>query len=336
MHIFYGDGSTYLDVTEAAITSCFDGNRIFIAAGDTGSYFFPDPVPGYLKTIIVTREFDTGMECRLFHSNEPIRLIPTEAEHQQIAAILDQVHGGKPKVIEQPPAGYNTEAKIDFYHSQLRFTGGDITHEWVEQSMAVDFLDPGAQVLELGSNIGRNTLLIACILNDPRNLVTVECNPFFVELLRNNQFANRLDFHIEAAALSHRKLMQSTNNCQFGSAAEAWEAIPGEELLPGHEWIPTVTFTELEAKYQRRFDTLVADCEGALYYILEDDPTLLANITTIIVESDYRVVEHKRSVELRFVDYGFERVRAVPLVPNLTALPQECADSFWEVWKRKA
>ncbi len=336
MHIFYGNGDTYSDVTEAAMTCCFDGTRIFIPSGDTASYFFPDPIPGYLKNVIMLREFDSGMECRCFGPGNEIRIFPTDAEQRQIAETLDRANTGQSRRIVQPPTAFDTDAKINFYHSQLRLTGGDITHEWREQSMAVNFLKPDARVLELGSNIGRNTLLIACILEDPRNLVTVECNPFFVELLRNNRFANRLDFHIEAAALSHRKLMQSTDNCRFGSAAEAWEAIPAEELPPGYEWIPTVTFSELEAKYDLRFDTLVADCEGALFYILEDDPELLTNITTIILESDYRVVEHKRSVEGVFAAYGFERVYSEALVPNLTELPQECADSFWEVWKRKA
>ncbi len=336
MHIFYGDGDSYIDVTEAAVSSCFDGTRIFVPAGDTGSYFFADPAPGYLKNMIVLREFGGKLECRSFGANSEVRIFPTDDEQQQITEILDRVHHGKPRAIAQPPATFNTDAKIRFYHSQLGFTGGDITHEWREQTMAVNFLEPDARVLELGSNIGRNTLLISCILNDPGNLVTVECNPFFVELLRNNQYANRLDFHIEAAALSYRKLMQSTDNCRFGSAAEAWEAIPAEELPPGYEWIPTVTFSELEAKYNLRFDTLVADCEGALYYILEDDTDLLTGIRTIILESDYRVAEHKRCVERHFADHGFECVHSEPLVPNLTELPQECADSFWEVWKRKA
>ncbi len=336
MHIFYGNGATYIDVTEAAVTYCYDGTRIYIASGDTGSTFFPDPLPGYLKNVIVVREFDGVSECRCFDANIPIRLDPTDAELRQIAKILDRGSAGKPRVIEQPPATFDTASKIVFFHTQLRFTGGDIGHEWVEQSMVVDFLDPGARVLELGSNIGRNTLMISCVLDDPANLVTVECNPFFVELLRNNRYANQLDFHIEAGALSYRKLMQSRDNCRYGSDAEAWEAIPAEELSDGYEWIPTVTFADLEAKYNLRFDTLVADCEGALFYILDDDPDLLTNITTIIMESDFRVVEQKWAVERKFADRGFERVHSVALVPNLTELPQECADSFWQVWKRKA
>lgn len=335
MDIFYGYGDTYLNVTDAALTYCYDGSRIYIAAGDTGSMFFPDPLPGYLKNIIMIREFDGVAECRCFEPKAAIWVVPTDDESRKIRDFLDRSGSPRTGGIERPPATFDTASKISFFHSQLKFTGGDITHEWQEQAMVVNFLDPDARVLELGSNIGRNTLMISCILNDPRNLVTVECNPFFVELLRNNRYANRLDFHIEAGALSYRKLMQSTDNCRFGSDAEAWEAIPAEELPDGYEWIPTVTFADVETKYDLRFDTLVADCEGALFYILQDDPELLTNITTIILESDFRVVEQKWAVEQIFAEYGFERVHSVALVPNLTELPQECADSFWEVWKRK-
>lgn len=335
MHIFYGSGDSYLDVTEEAVKKCFDGTRIFIPIGDTAALFFPDPTPGYLKNIITIRDEDHASTCRFYGAESEIRILPSSAEELQIAGIIKKLDEGRKDHIEQPLPTFNTKAKIDFYHSQLSFTGGDITHEWGEQVMAVEFLDPEARVLELGSNIGRNTLMISCVLSDARNLVTVECNPFFVELLRNNRFANRLDFHIEQAAVSRRKLMQSTDNARFGSAAEAWEAIPSEELAPGYEWIEAITFDELEAKHRIRFDTLVADCEGALYYILEDDPDLLTNITTVILESDFAAAEHKKSVELRLVEYGLERVYSKALIPNLTELPQNCADSFWEVWKVK-
>lgn len=328
---FYGRGEAYTDVTREVLESCFDGERILIPSGDTGGFFFPDPLPGILKSLIVVRATPDGLKCANCEYSNSIRLVPTAEERAEIAAVLKETSRGGG--IEHPPSSFSTDEKINFYHAQLKCTGGDITHEWREQTMVVNFLDPDAKVLELGSNIGRNTLMIACVLNDDRNLVTLECNPFFVELLRNNRFANGFNFRIEPSALSKRKLIQSKDNYQFGSAAEAWEAIPSEELPPGYDWVSTVTFDELEAKHSITFDTLVADCEGALFHILEDDPTILRNIKTIIMESDFRLAEHKWAVERVFNARGFEKVHADALVPNLTALPQECADSFWEVWK---
>lgn len=334
MRLFYGNGNQYEDITNDAIKYCFDGNRIFIPSGDTGGLFFSDPLYGYLKNVIAVRLQNDAMTCRKYEASEEVRIYPSFAEKKLIAEILEKIHAGKSKEVQRPPELSTTDEVISFFHAQLNFRGGHINHEWREQSMIVEYLNPDAQVLELGSNIGRSTLMISCILNDPKNLVTVECNPFFVELLRNNRFANRFDFHIEEAALSYRKLMQSSDNYRFGSEAEAWEAVPSEELSPGYEWIASVTFEELQKKYQLRFDTLVADCEGALFYILQDRPEILTNIGTIITESDYRTVDQKWAVEKIFTEYGFERIHAEALVPNLTELPQECADSFWEVWRK--
>jgi hypothetical protein len=35
------------------------------------------------------------------------------------------------------------------------------------------------------------------------------------------------------------------------------------------------------------FDTLVLDCEGAFYYILQDTPEILEGIKLLIMENDY-------------------------------------------------
>lgn len=337
IQIFYGFGQKLLNVTTRAFENCFDGDRIYIPSGDTGAMFFPDPLYGKSKTVIVFRHEDEVATCRQYLPGEEIRIILSEQEKSQIdPRPRRDITGEHESPIIPPPVDLTTDDKIRFFHSQLQCLGGDITHEWREQSMVVNFLRPDAKVLELGSNIGRNTLMIACVLEDERNLVTLECNPFFVELLRNNRFANHLDFHIEPSALSYRKLMQSKNCRQFGAEAEAWESIPSDELPEGYEWIDTITFSELEKKYQLVFDTLVSDCEGALYYILQDDPSILRGIETVILESDYRQAEHKWSVEALFTSVGLEKVHAEALVPNLTNLPQACADSFWEVWKRRS
>ena len=143
-------------------------------------------------------------------------------------------------------------------------------------------------------------------------------------MLRNNRYANSFKFHIEPSALSYRKLMQ-----------RAWETTPAEELLPSYQWVRTITFAELVEKYGIEFDTLVADCEGALYYILNDNDELLTNVKTIIVESDYRSVGHKRNVEAIFRSHGLERVYSEALVTTWNhPFPAECAETFFEVWKK--
>lgn len=329
LRIFYGCGQTFLDVTARAFERCYDGTRIYIPSGDTADLFFPDPSVGNVKSIVVFRNEGAETSCQQFHPGQEIRIHPTDDEKRD--AGVDRLAERR---MVSPPDELSTAERINFYHEQLICSGGYITHEWCEQSMVVDFMDADAKVLELGSNVGRNTLMISCVLNDERNLVTLECNPFFVELLRNNRFANDFHFHIEPSALSYRRLIQSKRHHQYGNAGEAWEAIPSETLEEGYEWVSTITFEQLKDKYRLDFDTLVADCEGALFYILQDNPGMLKNMKTIILESDYRQAGQKPAVERVFTDFGFEKVYSLPLDTDVSELPQECVDSFWEVWKR--
>lgn len=60
--------------------------------------------------------------------------------------------------------------------------------------MSALFIDKDDVVLELGGNIGRNSLVIASLLEKSENLVVVESDPAFVELLGINRNLNNFDF----------------------------------------------------------------------------------------------------------------------------------------------
>ena len=90
------------------------------------------------------------------------------------------------------------------------------------------------------------------------------------------------NFKCENSALSKRKLIQ-----------RGWETIPSDIIIDGFKEVKIIDFYKLQEKYNIEFDTLVLDCEGAFYYILIDEPTILNNIKCIIVENDYTNVEHK-------------------------------------------
>ena len=63
-------------------------------------------------------------------------------------------------------------------------------------------------MLELGANVGRNTAVIATILNDDRRLVTLESWQPTAQILEENKSVNGFRFHIEASALSETPLAQ--------------------------------------------------------------------------------------------------------------------------------
>lgn len=327
IHIFYGAGQKCIDITADAARCCSDGDRIYIPHHDQlRSQIFSDPAYGIIKSIVVFRDGDDECPaCAVYDHKTPVRIELTEGDKRQLYATDDRTDRVK---IGSPPRGQVTsiEEKIEYIHKQLRFACGSLRDEWSEQKMVARFLNPKAKVLELGANIGRNTLMISSILEDERNLVTLECDPVAVELLRNNRYANNFRFHIEPAALSYRKLIQ-----------KGWETIPSDVVLPGYAPVQTITFEELNDKYAIAFDAIVADCEGALYFILQDNEKLMTGINMVILESDFRVAGQKQSVECVFQKHELEKIYSEPLVasPHVSKqFPEECIQSFFEVWAR--
>lgn len=291
--ILYGIENKYIDITELASRVCERRNTgmlIIPASDNERSLLFGDPTYGFVKHIKVNGEiFDTSRECH-------IRL--------------------------QKPENYigNPHKKLQQFHEKLRFNGGSLADEYPEQVMAVSFIQPDDVVLEIGSNIGRNSLIISSILSNSENLTTLETVPQNAKLLDQNRRANFFDFKIINAALSKRKLWQS-----------AWVTMTEEELPADKtDVFEVATIDNLDFS---KFTVLVADCEGALYYILQDFPELLTKIRLIIVENDYRDVKQKQFVEKMFLDNGFKlRYSTNSHEAKMYSLP--CHLEFFQTWSR--
>lgn len=204
-------------------------------------------------------------------------------------------------------------------HQKINLKHGYMWEEYDEQIMACKYIRPDNKVLEIGANYGRNSLLIASLLNNPKNLVSFESNSTIAEKLVENKNNNNFDFNIEVSALSKRKLMQNF-----------WDTIPGDTLLDGWSWVNTMTYEELVKKYNIVFDTLVLDCEGAFYYILYDMPEILNNIKLIIVENDYKDPSHKEYVDSILIKNNFYR----DYISTSTYCWDSCPINFFEVWKK--
>ena len=201
-------------------------------------------------------------------------------------------------------------------HSQLKIEYGSFYEELPEQKMVVRYLKGNEKVLEIGGNIGRNSLVIASIL-ESNNLVTLECDVNIAQQLTRNRDLNNLNFHIECSALSNRKLIQ-----------KGWNTLVSDILIEGYNWVNTITFDELKNKYNIEFDTLVLDCEGAFYYILMDMPEILNNINLIIMENDYQDISEKEYIDNVLLQNNFNRdyVESGGWGP--------CYNHFFEVWKK--
>jgi hypothetical protein len=81
-------------------------------------------------------------------------------------------------------------------------------------------------------------------------------------------------------------------------------------------------------KYNINFDTLIIDCEGAFYYILNDFPEILNNIKLIIMENDYDDISKKEFIDSALKGHNFK------LEYFETGGKGPCFSHFFEVWKK--
>jgi FkbM family methyltransferase len=209
------------------------------------------------------------------------------------------------------------DEKLNKIHQQLQLSYGSFQEELPEQKMVVRYLTGQEKVLEIGSNIGRNSLVIASIVKND-NFLTLESDANIAKQLEENKNLNQFTFHIENCALSKRKLIQN-----------GWVTKPSDVLEEGyHQWVPIKSLEELQFQYNIEFDTLILDCEGAFYYILMDMPEILTKIQLIIMENDYNFIEHKEFVDSVLKKYNFYRDYSEGGGWGC------CHDYFFEVWKK--
>jgi FkbM family methyltransferase len=182
--------------------------------------------------------------------------------------------------------------------------------------LSVKYIKPHCKVLELGGNIGRNSCVISKILNNSRNLVVVETDINNAIQLNENKILNNLDFQIEIAAISQVPLIQN-----------AWLTKPKIKDEEGWKYINVISWSKLKNKYNIIFDTLVVDCEGALYYILKEEPNFLETFKLIIIENDFTDITHKHFVDNEFKKFNFKQIYKEKSIHGL-------CEYFYEVWKK--
>jgi FkbM family methyltransferase len=208
--------------------------------------------------------------------------------------------------------------KLAIIQKKLTINFGSFNEELPEKMMVVRYLTGNEKVLEIGGNIGRNSLIIASILNDSFNLVVLESDVNISKELIYNRDKNNMNFYVENSALSKRNLIQKD-----------WNTMVSDIILDGYKKINTINLEELNNKYNIIFDTLVLDCEGAFYYILMDMPEILNNIKLIIMENDYLDIIHKQYIDdlLKKNNFYVDYTEGNGWGP--------CTDNFFEVWKKQ-
>lgn len=257
------------------------------------SFLFTDPSPGVLKSV------------HIFKDNKLLKDVD-ETETFEI-----------PIYTNIPNSFIKASNILSSIHSTINFNG-DLTTEYPEQLMLCRFLPPTAKVLEIGTSIGRSSIVISSILNDDTQFVTLETCEKNAKQACENRDANGRHFHIVNAALSLQPLYQVYSNWTCYTEQK-------ENSFP----VKLCTLDDLR-KYNIEFDTLVLDCEGAFYNIIYEFPSILDNIKLIIVENDYDTIEKKRKIDDIFDQHNFHCVYREMIDAHF----QICKDVFFEVWQR--
>ena len=214
----------------------------------------------------------------------------------------------------------NDENLLKNIHTNLKLKYGDFTKELPEQIMSYKYIKPSDKVLEIGGNIGRNSLVVSSILNNSSNLVVLESDIKIAKLLKENRDINNFNFHIEDSALSKRLLIQ-----------KEWKTKPSNIIEKGWTKVKTITYNELKLKYNINFNVLIIDCEGAFYYIIRDMPEILNNINLIIIENDYKDINHYNYVINILKHNNFKNIYTKDGT-NQGAKWSPCNDFFYQVW----
>lgn len=276
--VFYGsvDAGKIIDISDKLTGGVFD----FPASDEERTQLFGDPCFGFQKAIFFP------------HLDRVLTVGET--------AIYD-VKNGKLR-----------ESVLAPLHRRLKFSCGSLKEEFVEQMLAVKYLQEDDIVLELGGNIGRNSCVIASILADSRNLTVLEPDSFAFMILNRNRDDNEFLFRTINAALSNSPLYLSGS----GTAQSTSTTVTPRK-------INTITRNELP----NNFTALVADCEGALKQIVEDYPSFFEPFRIVIVENDYASVEDYGVVESALVRSKFK-----PVETQSINLDRPCAKYFYQVW----
>lgn len=306
IRVLYGAGNKYIDITDTAMNRCWNNGNLIIPADDAiRAGVFGDPLFGIVKNIKVVIDhksttYNNDTEINVFVGGQK-----GSDRHPSMRVKTANVYF------------LSDSAKLEYIHGNIVFTGGSVRDEYPEQYLTCKYLPSDAKVLEIGANIGRNTMTIASILADEEQFVTLECDPISAFTLERNRDLNGFKFHIEKSALSDSRLFQ-----------KAWNTFTEDNRPDDAVEVNTITWPDLNKKYNITFDTIIADCEGALYFILNDHPEILDNIKLLIVENDYANFDHKLSVDSLLASKGLK------LKTQAKGGWGPCYNCFYEVWSR--
>ena len=213
----------------------------------------------------------------------------------------------------------------NIHNKMVSFTGGSMKDEFMEQVMSckaiTEYYKTGDRILEIGCNYGRNTLVLSYLVG-PEHIVAIDAAHDYVMTCKQNlQNNNFLNFTVLPVAISNTPLKR------VGWTTQEYDRL--QPLEKDFHYVNTITWTDFKKQYGT-FQFLVADCEGALYKIIQENSDFLDTIHTIIVENDYKTVEEKEAIDIFYITKGFVRIFNFPLADSILAN----APQLFSIWTK--
>jgi FkbM family methyltransferase len=182
--------------------------------------------------------------------------------------------------------------------------------EITEQLQVEKYIEHDSVVLELGARFGTVSCIINKKISSPTNQVSVEPDMRVQSALYENMIENECNFHIVNGFISTRSMALTQIDSYDGYGATSEKSNTSS--------IPFYTLEEIETKYNLKFNTLVADCEGFLEQFFDENPQLYSQLSLIIFEKDYPEKCNYELITNNLKLHNFKQLES----------------GFHEVWKR--
>jgi len=195
---------------------------------------------------------------------------------------LDYIDGS----IQYIPEFYTeTNTKINIHNVEI-----------IEQIQADTFITPNLTVLELGARYGTVSYIINNKLADKSKQVSVEPDSAVWNILEENMKRNNVNVNILKGVISNKPIKLVGEG--YSLMAENVEKSD----------IPMYTLEEVEKKYNLKFDTLVADCEGCLESFFNENDKMYTQLQLIIMEEDQVDKCNYDIIKENLIKYGFKLI----------------------------
>ena len=316
MKFFYGTDKIYADITPQVFTKCLQANgEIIIPAHDLSrNKLFGDPVKGFNKHIKVVDNFNNSI---IFDSKQLIDIENKDFNLSEYVFYRTPAENRKYWWNKKGQFIENKGEQLVELHKLMKCEYGVLEEKLAEQIMAISYLNLDDIVLEIGANIGKTSLIIASLLKEENNLVSIDSNPDHIKKLNYNKKINEMGFLTEEVAISSRELIQRRSETKVS-----------DTILPGFFKINTISWKDFNKKYNKNFNVLFVHCGIILNDILEDEPDFFINFDKVFLVNDFKDILEKNFVDLKLKKSGFKPIFTRGGGKNL------CKDFYYQVWMK--